>query len=507
MESDPAARLLREAVNQGRPGKVQTLLASMDPQTAKSAVDHKDSDGFTLLHRACASEQVEIMRMLLEAKANPNAQDSCGDTPLHWACFSGNLEAVGALLDAPFEKANPLFNSNDGKTPLDAALEERHTHILQRLFDVPQVFEKRAVLESVLLRGPLALKEARTLVPDRINRYRTWKTHQVVLSSMVRAMFVCKGRAMAEKWQDVEHFDFQDILAVRWVTETRQQYLGRRINVYVQLRFGDKLRIVQVGGGGGGGDDGGEKLLGTDGKPRETGGVGHRQREGRRCADQRKGRGPRAGARGSRLGRWGRGQVRAPARTARRARQGWWIVPPPQQLRAERGGGHGLARGEEVPPARHAPAAAARRDAGHLHRVPGRHKAGGQPLVREPDHGRGFGQNAARGAHPERLAQARGHGQARAAQEGPGARLQARRAEGHWWVLLPGPPQPRALTRRAPVEDVRFVPLDVSHTKPPPVQRPKDPNRPSATQQITKYIAHTKVGRSLRAAASVASAR
>jgi len=153
------------------------------------------------------------------------------------------------LLQCEGEKANPLFNSNDGKTPLDAALEERHTHILQRLFDQPQVFEKRAVLESVLLRGPLALKESGTLVPDRITRYRIWKTHQVILSSMVRAMFICKGRGMAETWQDVEHFNFHDILAVRWVKETRKSYVGRRINVYVKIRKTTKLRIVQEASG------------------------------------------------------------------------------------------------------------------------------------------------------------------------------------------------------------------------------------------------------------------
>jgi hypothetical protein len=249
-DMEAAKKLLRDAVAIGNADKVLDILSKEPKEHLYDLVNKPDSDGFTLLHRACASQQIKIMQLLLRYKASPNAQDSCGDTPLHWACFSGNLDAVNCLLECEGEKANPLFNSNDGKTPLDAALEERHTHILQRLFDLPHVYEKRAVLESVLLRGPLSLKEANTFLPDRVNRYRIWKTHQVILSSMVRAMFICKTRAMAETWQDVEHFNFHDILAVRWVLQTHKKYVGRRINVYVQVDKNVKLRIVQEGASG-----------------------------------------------------------------------------------------------------------------------------------------------------------------------------------------------------------------------------------------------------------------
>ena len=54
-------------------------------------INAKDSDGIGILQTALSAElDVDIVRLLLEAGANPDAQDIDGDSPRMWVEESGD---------------------------------------------------------------------------------------------------------------------------------------------------------------------------------------------------------------------------------------------------------------------------------------------------------------------------------------------------------------------------------------------------------------------------------
>ena len=95
---------------------------------------NRDGSGETPLHQAASPEierdNIEIMQVLLDYGADPNARDNDGSTSLHfsswrkrgntWSSGKGTVEGTrlllkhGAIIDA---------EDNEGKTPLQLALE------------------------------------------------------------------------------------------------------------------------------------------------------------------------------------------------------------------------------------------------------------------------------------------------------------------------------------------------------------------------------------------------
>jgi len=72
----------------------------------------------TPLHAAAAGSHAAIVRMPLEAGADPTARQRHGFTPLHAAAANGDLASVEALLAAG---ADPNATNEDGATPVDLA--------------------------------------------------------------------------------------------------------------------------------------------------------------------------------------------------------------------------------------------------------------------------------------------------------------------------------------------------------------------------------------------------
>ena len=58
-----------------------------------------DKEGCSALFIASYKKNAKIMKMLLEAKADPNLSTNDGQTPLSIACANGNVDGVLALTD------------------------------------------------------------------------------------------------------------------------------------------------------------------------------------------------------------------------------------------------------------------------------------------------------------------------------------------------------------------------------------------------------------------------
>ena len=71
-----------------------------------------DEYGRTPLHWAAEYGHLEIVKVLIENKANVNEADNNGRAPLHWVIEQKNVEMVKFLMD---KGADPLLVSKDAK--------------------------------------------------------------------------------------------------------------------------------------------------------------------------------------------------------------------------------------------------------------------------------------------------------------------------------------------------------------------------------------------------------
>lgn len=81
------------ASNEGKADLVESILMR-DP----SCINSRDEDGYTPLHRACYSNHLEIVKILLQYGADVNAKTEYGWTPLHSAVKWSNTECAALLL-------------------------------------------------------------------------------------------------------------------------------------------------------------------------------------------------------------------------------------------------------------------------------------------------------------------------------------------------------------------------------------------------------------------------
>jgi len=104
------------------------------PQTARLLVDHGADvhavsptfGNVTPLHSAAAGGSPEIVHLLLEADADPNARQNGGFTALHAAAQNGDAAMARDLLDYG---ADVAAATEDGRTALTIAVEQGHEEL------------------------------------------------------------------------------------------------------------------------------------------------------------------------------------------------------------------------------------------------------------------------------------------------------------------------------------------------------------------------------------------
>jgi len=97
---------------------------------ADVSLSARNAQKVTALHGAVARRDLEIVKMLLEAGADPNARQERGFVPLHDAALNGSEPLVELLLE---HGARADAKADDGKTPADMAAERGHKEIVEKL--------------------------------------------------------------------------------------------------------------------------------------------------------------------------------------------------------------------------------------------------------------------------------------------------------------------------------------------------------------------------------------
>ncbi|KIW18057.1 hypothetical protein PV08_02344 [Exophiala spinifera] len=117
------------AVCYGNVPMLQEIL--MHPHSANC----RDRWGLTALHLAVrlrSTEEVALVRVLLESEPDLDLRDQDGDTPLHLAASYATVDSIELLLKAG---AKVNIQNNRGKTPLHRAVERGSLRVTQLLLD------------------------------------------------------------------------------------------------------------------------------------------------------------------------------------------------------------------------------------------------------------------------------------------------------------------------------------------------------------------------------------
>lgn len=94
-------------------------------------LESTDSSGYTPLHLACETDRSDIVRALLQGRANPTTRnEKTGWSPLHVAAFHGRLDAVKILLEFGAPSQPRALNNS---TPADIASRRGNQAIVQVL--------------------------------------------------------------------------------------------------------------------------------------------------------------------------------------------------------------------------------------------------------------------------------------------------------------------------------------------------------------------------------------
>ena len=93
-------------------------------------IDNRTILGTTALMKACAAQNLELVKFFLEAGSDINAKDNAGWTALTIACLRGNKEIAKFLLESG---ADINVKTSDGDSLIDLASVYGYTELVELL--------------------------------------------------------------------------------------------------------------------------------------------------------------------------------------------------------------------------------------------------------------------------------------------------------------------------------------------------------------------------------------
>ncbi|XP_018054387.1 PREDICTED: protein fem-1 homolog CG6966 isoform X1 [Atta colombica] len=130
-------------------------------------IEMANRHGHTCLMIACYRGHVKIAKFLLALKADANRKSVKGNTALHDCAESGSLEILKILV----EHGAQMDVDSYGMTPLLAAAVTGHTHIVEYLIGIPQLFSRKERIDALELLGATYVDKKR----DMIGALQFWK--------------------------------------------------------------------------------------------------------------------------------------------------------------------------------------------------------------------------------------------------------------------------------------------------------------------------------------------
>ncbi|XP_020292447.1 protein fem-1 homolog CG6966 isoform X2 [Pseudomyrmex gracilis] len=130
-------------------------------------IEMANRHGHTCLMIACYRGHVKIAKFLLSLKADANRKSVKGNTALHDCAESGSLEILKILV----EHGAQMDVDSYGMTPLLAAAVTGHTHIVEYLIGIPQLFSRKERIDALELLGATYVDKKR----DIIGALQLWK--------------------------------------------------------------------------------------------------------------------------------------------------------------------------------------------------------------------------------------------------------------------------------------------------------------------------------------------
>ncbi|KAF6776729.1 hypothetical protein AHF37_03530 [Paragonimus kellicotti] len=112
-----------------------SIISGVSDYDPELLINLTDCEGFTPLHMAVSSGNLELVKICLLQRADILAKDLTGQIPLHFACARGDLDCVRLMTEfRPRLKPRMIREpNNDGRTPMHVAAMHNSTEVIDYL--------------------------------------------------------------------------------------------------------------------------------------------------------------------------------------------------------------------------------------------------------------------------------------------------------------------------------------------------------------------------------------
>ena len=172
--------------------------------------NHHDEHGNTLLHYACLSDNLEIVRFLINDEGcDVNICNNQGDTSLHNACCTGNIDLVQILLQV--KNCDVCAQNANGEIPAAIALNHSHDNVFRLLVTKQHCVCLLSVLDSI---GPDGWRKAVSILSNFRFKNEHFQSLPEVLSFLTQ-----------ERLWDAGYSDKHDNSLLHMACSNHQTYL------------------------------------------------------------------------------------------------------------------------------------------------------------------------------------------------------------------------------------------------------------------------------------------